>query len=135
MTLLPDDPLTFDSDRFHPPARAAPVPLLPRALPPAHPSDDSGCFAYEGARGISLLFASGDSGANCKNNALRPNWPAASPYVTAVGGTTGAPQEEAVGLSSGGFSNRYLRPAWQQHAVASYLSNSSRSLPTAAFKP
>ena len=46
-----------------------------------------------GARGISLLFASGDSGAapatvngTCM---FESKWPAASPYVTAVGGTAG----------------------------------------------
>ena len=89
-------------------------------------------FIKAGARGISLLFASGDSGANCKGTSLEPNWPAASPYVTAVGGTTGGP-EEAVGLSSGGFSNRYPRPSWQQDAVAEYLANSTSPLPSASF--
>jgi len=83
-------------------------------------------FVKAGARGISLLFASGDSGANCVDTGgpqrFEPNWPAASPYVTAVGGTTGTRPEEAVGLSSGGFSNRYPTPAWQQAAVAACTS-------------
>merc|ERR1712224_506864 len=59
-------------------------------------------FMKAGARGISLLFASGDSGAagdshTCKNGKFVPQWPSGSPYVTAVGGTSGgglAPPEE-----------------------------------------
>jgi len=86
-------------------------------------------FMKAGARGISLLFASGDSGAagdkhTCKNGKFVPQWPAASPYVTAVGGTQGggeSPPETAAGLSSGGFSNRWARPSWQEEAVEGYL--------------
>ena len=62
--------------------------------------------AQAGARGISLLFASGDSGVasvsgGCASTACPagkgcfvPKFPAGSPYVTAVGGTevTPAPQ-------------------------------------------
>ena len=79
-------------------------------------------FMKAGTRGISLLFASGDSGANCQGGSrFEPNWPAASPYVTAVGGTSNSNPEVAVGLSSGGFSNRYPIPEWQSGAVATYL--------------
>merc|ERR1711862_355454 len=59
-------------------------------------------FQKAGVRGISLLFASGDSGVGgsfkcsdqCDGHAqgkkcLQAQWPAASPYVTAVGGTGG----------------------------------------------
>ena len=51
-------------------------------------------FLKAGARGISLLFASGDSGAagdshTCKGGKFVPQWPSGSPYVTAVGGTSG----------------------------------------------
>ena len=83
-------------------------------------------FMKAGARGISLLFSSGDSGAagdhGCVGGQFMPQWPAASPYVTAVGGTAGVDRETAVGLSSGGFSLRYARPAWQRAAVEAYLS-------------
>jgi tripeptidyl-peptidase-1 len=87
-------------------------------------------FMKAGARGISLLFASGDSGAAgdnhmCKNGKFVPQFPAASPYVTAVGGTSGgglAPVggETAAGIASGGFSNRWARPTWQDAAVKKY---------------
>jgi len=84
-------------------------------------------FMKAGSRGISLLFASGDSGASCKDGKFHPNMPASSPYVTAVGGTqpaTGFPtpgSESAIGLSSGGFSDYWPTPDWQKDAVAAYL--------------
>jgi len=88
-------------------------------------------FAKAGTRGITLLFASGDEGANCKQGRYVPETPSSSPYVTAVGGTgptPGYPQpgsEEGIGLSSGGFSNRWSMPAWQEGAVSHYLSSAS----------
>ena len=84
------------------------------------------------ARGISLLFASGDSGANCDGKKYRPNWPAASPYVTSVGGTAGSAPEAAAGLSSGGFSDRYPTPTWQKAAVAKYLESRAGAVLRAA---
>jgi len=50
-------------------------------------------FQKIGLRGISLLSASGDSGANgrtdpdCSDKILHPDYPGCSPYVTAVGAT------------------------------------------------
>lgn len=82
-------------------------------------------FMKAGARGISLLFASGDSGAGCDNQQYVPNWPAGSPYVTGVGGTTGVP-EEAVGLASGGFCNRWPVQKWQEDAVNTYFSTGQK---------
>jgi len=85
-------------------------------------------FQKAGVRGISLLFASGDSGANCKSGRFVPQGPASSPYVTAVGGTQPSGSwpspgsETAIGLSSGGFSNYWPMPSWQRDAVAKYLS-------------
>eukprot|EP00465_Bigelowiella_longifila_P009308 CAMPEP_0185258216 /NCGR_PEP_ID=MMETSP1359-20130426/7169_1 /TAXON_ID=552665 /ORGANISM="Bigelowiella longifila, Strain CCMP242" /LENGTH=399 /DNA_ID=CAMNT_0027843613 /DNA_START=60 /DNA_END=1259 /DNA_ORIENTATION=+ len=84
-------------------------------------------FQKAGVRGISLLFASGDSGAGCSDDKFVPNWPAGSPYVTGVGGTTGVP-EKAVGLASGGFCNRWAVQPWQKDAVSTYLS-SAQDLP------
>ena len=86
-------------------------------------------FVKAGARGISLLFASGDSGAagvhgGCPGGKFVPKWPAGSPYVTAVGGTQGgglAPPETAALIASGGFSDRWPQPGWQSDAVAAYL--------------
>lgn len=89
-------------------------------------------FQKAGVRGISLLFASGDSGPNCKNGKFTPQGPASSPWVTAVGGTQpgktwpkpGKDSEQAIGLSSGGFSNYWPLPEWQKDAVGKYLQQS-----------
>jgi len=81
-------------------------------------------FMKAGARGISILFASGDSGANCyRNKYFVPDFPAGSPYVTAVGGTRGggAHDIDTWRLSSGGFSNIFDRPAWQESVVSKYM--------------
>lgn len=86
-------------------------------------------FQKAGARGISLLYAAGDEGANCKGSKFVPEGPGSSPYVTAVGGTKGTscwPNpgcEEAIGLGSGGFSNYWPMPDYQKTAVAAYLKN------------
>jgi tripeptidyl-peptidase-1 len=90
-------------------------------------------FQKAGVRGISLFFASGDSGVGgavkcsdqCSGYAqgekcFQAMWPSASPYVTAVGGTKGA-KEKGAGLSSGGFSYRWAMPDWQKDAVATFL--------------
>jgi tripeptidyl-peptidase-1 len=88
-------------------------------------------FMKAGARGISLLYASGDEGSNCKGGKFVPEGPGSSPYVTAVGGTTPASgfpspgSESAVGLSSGGFSSYWPMPDWQTDAVAKYMQSAS----------
>ncbi len=63
--------------------------------------------------GIAITAASGDSG-------YEVNWPAASPYVTAVGGTTleldssnARVQESAWSLGGSGCSAYEAKPAWQ----------------------
>merc|ERR1712232_205502 len=84
-------------------------------------------FQKAGARGISLLYAAGDEGANCKGGKFVPEGPGSSPYVTAVGGTAPASSypapgsETAIGLSSGGFSSYWPMPDYQKDAVATYL--------------
>jgi tripeptidyl-peptidase-1 len=87
-------------------------------------------FMKVGARGISLLYASGDEGANCKSGKYVPETPSSSPWVTAVGGTapaSGFPKpgsETAIGLSSGGFSDYFAMPDYQKSVVQTYLSKS-----------
>jgi tripeptidyl-peptidase-1 len=124
-------------------------------------------FQKIGLRGTSLISASGDSGANgrtdpdCSENHLNPPYPAASPYITAVGATqidTGSGvanlpnpppgcagqscasggYEEAVSYSQarfasgGGFSFVASTPAYQKSAVQSYLS-SGVTLPPSGY--
>ncbi|KAG4218289.1 hypothetical protein PC116_g33231, partial [Phytophthora cactorum] len=86
-------------------------------------------FGQLGARGVSVLFSSGDTGPGsaCQTNdgknttRLLPIFPAACPYVTAVGGTVGVEPERAVSFSSGGFSDIFPRPSYQKAAVDTYL--------------
>ncbi|WEW55299.1 vesicle formation at the endoplasmic reticulum [Emydomyces testavorans] len=92
---------------------------------------DSTCnlFARLGARGVSVIFSSGDTGVTsaCQTNdgknttRFLPVFPAACPFLTSVGGTTGINPEAAVHFSSGGFSDRYSRPFYQESAVKRYL--------------
>jgi tripeptidyl-peptidase-1 len=90
-------------------------------------------FVKLGARRVSLLFSSGDGGvAGSQPSACTkfiPTFPAASPYVTAVGGTNGASTESGADLSAGGFSNYWSRPTWQNDAVTAYFKHAKSSLP------
>lgn len=82
-----------------------------------------------GSRGVSVIFSSGDTGVGsaCQTNdgknttRFLPVFPASCPYVTSVGGTTGTNPELAVDFSSGGFSDLWPRPSYQDAAVTSYL--------------
>ncbi|XP_063162155.1 tripeptidyl-peptidase 1 [Candoia aspera] len=99
-------------------------------------------FVKAAARGISILFASGDSGAGCRavsggEHTFRPSFPASSPFVTTVGGTS-FQQPFLVGaevtdyISGGGFSNVFPMPDYQVTAVKHFLSTSPR-LPPASY--
>ncbi|KAJ7656303.1 family S53 protease-like protein [Mycena polygramma] len=84
------------------------------------------CNAYMamGARGTSVLFASGDGGVEggsaqqCK--VFQAAFPAGCPFLTAVG-SVGGTTETASDFSSGGFSNVFAAPDYQTAAVATYL--------------
>lgn len=86
-------------------------------------------LADASTRGLTLLAASGDTGGDaqlgCQGGAS-PEFPAASEYVVAVGGTapvlavnalgavTGLSSEPSWNRSGGGFSKTVSAPAWQQ---------------------
>ncbi|KAM9466602.1 tripeptidyl-peptidase 1 [Clarias gariepinus] len=98
-------------------------------------------FMKAGLRGISMLFASGDSGAGCwhltKENVFRPSFPASSPYVTTVGGTSfknpfKLTYEVTDFISGGGFSNVFAMPDYQVGAVSAYLKG-AKSLPPESY--
>ncbi|KAH9025521.1 subtilisin-like protein [Lactarius pseudohatsudake] len=85
-------------------------------------------FMQLGARGVSVLFASGDNGvgADCMTDGkvrFRPTFPASCPWVTTVGGTTEILPEIAAGLSGGGFSDYFERPDYQDEAVTTFFEN------------
>ncbi|KAB5591885.1 Tripeptidyl-peptidase I [Ceratobasidium theobromae] len=89
-------------------------------------------FAQLGARGVSVLFASGDFGVgagDCKTNdgtnrtRFQPTFPASCPFVTTVGATYKVSPEIGVAFSQGGFSNYFARPSYQDSAVTTFLSS------------
>jgi len=92
-------------------------------------------FQKNGARGISIIAGSGDGGVSgaqsspCKN--FNPTFPAASPYITAVGGTQSSNPEVAASFSGGGFSNFWARPSYQTNFVENYF-KVAKNLPNAA---
>ncbi|KAH0610755.1 uncharacterized protein H6S33_011182 [Morchella sextelata] len=92
-------------------------------------------FAQLGARGVSVLFSSGDAGPgwSCRSNdgknttKFLPSFPASCPWVTSVGGTKNINPEEAVYFSSGGFSETWPVPSYQEKAVSAYFENNPDS--------
>lgn len=103
-----------------------------QAIPKPYAQKICHIFGQLSLRGMSVIVASGDAGPgiSCqsndgtKTNATRflPGFPATCPYVTSVGGTEGKSPERALSFSSGGFSEYWYRPAWQDDAVKTYLS-------------
>ncbi|KAJ7033466.1 subtilisin-like protein [Mycena alexandri] len=97
-------------------------------------------FAKLGARGVSVLFSTGDEGlgvddlssciANTGNNATTflPDFPASCPYVTSVGESTGIPPKSASTGSGAGFSYYFERPWYQDAAVSSYLAGNKETV-------
>ena len=96
-------------------------------------------FAQLSARGVSILFGSGDGGVggvqpggSCKSNVdgrtqFTPLFPSSCPYVTSIGATVGFNPEVAAYdprnkfSTGGGFSNYFPQPKWQASAVKGYL--------------
>ncbi|KAM3552720.1 hypothetical protein ARSEF4850_007251 [Beauveria asiatica] len=86
-------------------------------------------FSKLAARGVSVLTASGDSGAGgssaCQDGKVtyKPSFPASCPWVTTVGGTTGyGSNEQGFADGGGGFSNHFSTPGYQADAVKAYVS-------------
>ncbi|TFY50573.1 hypothetical protein EVG20_g11444, partial [Dentipellis fragilis] len=83
-------------------------------------------YAQLGARGTTVIFSSGDGGVDggvggeqCPE--FVPTFPSTCPFVTSVGATAFLPPEEAAPYSSGGFSNIFARPSYQDTAVSKFL--------------
>jgi len=97
-------------------------------------------FQKAGVKGLSILFASGDQGVCGREGCgffkkkFHPDFPAASPYITAVGGTNFATaneigEEEAWAEGGGGFSDTFDIPAYQSSFVSAYKAASDADLP------
>jgi len=101
-----------------------------QTVPPDYATSVCNLLAQLGVRGSSVIFSSGDFGVgngDCKTNdgtdtiRFQPIFPATCPYVTGVGGTVGINPEQTVNFSSGGFSNYFPRPVYQEKAVSTFL--------------
>lgn len=98
-------------------------------------------MAQVGARGVSLLFSSGDNGPNgdtasgTHDRIFETEFPASCPWVTAVGGTTNLANETAAtgstisaldkltyAASGGGFSAIFPAPPYQAEVTRAYTS-------------
>lgn len=94
-------------------------------VPPSYAKSVCNLFAKVGARGVSVLAASGDGGAACDDSSgsdvLTPIFPGGCPYVTTVGALVGVQPESAVDFSGGGFSNYFAQPSYQAAAVKSWI--------------
>jgi len=104
-------------------------------------------FMKAGAQGLSILFASGDQGVCGREGCgggifggakrFKPDFPAASPYITAVGGTDflnyNVGDEQVWSDGGGGFSDTFAIPAYQADAVAAYKARSDAALPDQSY--
>jgi len=97
-----------------------------------------------GTMGLSVLFASGDQGVCGREGCgfffkkFHPDFPAASPYVTAVGGTDFNEKgvigdEKAWNDGGGGISDTFDVPSYQKKALESYLSDPDADLPNSKY--
>ncbi|KAH8689985.1 tripeptidyl-peptidase [Talaromyces proteolyticus] len=99
-----------------------------QTIPPKYAESVCDLYKQLGSRGVSVIFSSGDSGvgSGCVTNDGKntthflPQFPATCPWVTSVGATQDW-NETAAAFSSGGFSDLWARPSYQDDAVAAYL--------------
>lgn len=89
-------------------------------------------FGKVGLMGVTFFASSGDAGvlssdSTCNEGSYVATFPASSPYVTAIGGTTGGiasdTTEEAWTYSGGGFSSFFDQKSFQKEAINYYLNN------------
>ncbi|KAA8645331.1 S53 family peptidase [Aspergillus tanneri] len=111
-----------------------------KTVPPNYARRVCNEFAKLGARGVTVLVASGDwgvgedaqcfSGSNPEETRFAPSFPASCPYVTSVGGTRLLEEQEIVGfdgrgsfVTGGGFSEIFDQPPYQREAVGTYIAD------------
>ncbi|KAL1652679.1 hypothetical protein SLS61_004659 [Didymella pomorum] len=97
-------------------------------VPLSYATNACNLFSQLGARGVSILISSGDSGVGttCKVNgktSFQTAFPASCPWVTTVGGTTGNSPENAWSSGGGGFSEVFGRPSYQDAVVSKWLTS------------
>jgi kumamolisin len=101
-----------------------------------HKADMDEVYARAIAQGVNIMVASGDNGADgCNDGTKIADWPASSPNVVAVGGTSLVISgkflnEMAWSGSGGGISKLYPSPAYQSSLQSPFI---MRSFPDIAF--
>ena len=94
-------------------------------------------FMAYSLQGTTFITGSGDWGVGCEVvgqcSTFTADFPSSSPYVVSTGATTfdNTGLEEGVSFSSGGFSNYFARPSFQDDAINAYLSQSN--LPPSSY--
>eukprot|EP01117_Protostelium_nocturnum_P011410 TRINITY_DN413_c0_g1_i1.p1 TRINITY_DN413_c0_g1~~TRINITY_DN413_c0_g1_i1.p1 ORF type:complete len:551 (+),score=210.31 TRINITY_DN413_c0_g1_i1:79-1731(+) len=86
-------------------------------------------FMKLGLRGVTILVASGDDGVGCNDEGTKFEFPYPStPWATFLGSTHlvlnddgKTYSERGATFSTGGFSNDFGTPSWQQKFIAAYL--------------
>ncbi|KAE9405295.1 family S53 protease [Gymnopus androsaceus JB14] len=102
-------------------------------LTPALANNLCNVYMMLGACGTSILYASGDGGVSGGQSesctTFVPTFPSTCPWVTSVGSTNltmdgaGDLVEAAATFTSGGFSNYFSTPSYQNDAVERYLTD------------
>jgi tripeptidyl-peptidase-1 len=95
-------------------------------VPLSYATNACNLFSQLGARGVSILVSAGDSGVGdtCTVGGkpqFTTAFPAACPWVTTIGGTTGNSPEAAWSGGGGGFSEIFGRPSYQDATVSKWL--------------
>ena len=108
-------------------------------------TDDS--LALDAARGLTILFASGDEGAAPDGSMLGTGFPASDPNVLAVGATdlsltgcsnftcTGYGSESGAQISGGGYSKYFQEPKWQTAALGPKSGRAVPDVSTLGYTP
>ena len=100
-----------------------------QVLPESYAKETCDTFGVLGMRGVSVISAAGNNGPGvaCQTNDGKNTtrflalFPGSCPYVTAVGATESNSPEVATNFSSGGFSEYFDRPDWQDDVIKKYL--------------
>jgi tripeptidyl-peptidase-1 len=106
-------------------------------------------FQKIGARGASVIIASGDDGSGCKTSlkdckcTLYPSYPGSSPYVTSIGATrflnaNSGPEGAVTAFGSGGgFFEVDTQPSYQAADVTQYFNGQTPSQlpPSCSYNP
>ena len=100
-------------------------------LPSSFVSSTDGRLASDAAQGLTIVFASGDSGAKPDGSNLGTQFPASDPNVLSIGATdltltgcgpascTGYGSESGDTISGGGYSGYFAEPSWQMSTIGS----------------